>query len=300
MPNIIDLFAGVGGLSLGATRAGFDLLAAVEKDPFAIDSHKKNFSKCRHFSDDISKLKGKDLLSTLKIKKNELDGLIGGPPCQGFSAMGAKNVEDGRNGLFADFFRLVKEIKPKFFVAENVLGILHSRYDKTRKEALKIIPKDYVVLAPFKVRASDYGVPTTRTRVFFIGYNPKYVDDLTEESFLPSPKNKPVNVKEALQGLPLDISPDWQQEEDGWQPYEILTSKNFFTERVSGHIPKNVGDSISLERYLKGKEVSGCLGTRHSKEIANRYAVLEQNGTDKVSNTLSRYSLCNSLEPSRH
>ncbi len=282
MPKVIDLFAGVGGLSLGATRAGFDLLAAVEKDSFALDSHKKNFPKSNHFPDDISTLKGKDLLSTLKLKENELDGLIGGPPCQGFSAMGRKNADDERNNLFADFFRLVKEIKPKFFVAENVLGILHDRYENIRNEALAIVPKDYVALPPIKVKASDYGAPTTRTRVFFIGYNPKYLSELSEQSFLPSSENNEVFVKEALEGLPVEISPEWQNEEDGWQPYKTFAKINYFTERVSGHIPKDVGDVVSLNRYTTKKEVSGCMGTRHSKEIIERFSLVEQGGIDKI------------------
>ena len=183
MLKVIDLFAGGGGLSLGAARAGFDLLAAIEKDALALETHTKNFPKSKHFSDDISKLVGKTLLSTLKLKENELDGLIGGPPCQGFSVMGRRDIKDERNTLFSDFFRLVNEIRPKFFVAENVLGILHDRYDNIRKNALAKVPKDYVVLDPIKVKASDYGVPTTRTRVFFIGYNPKYLSDLSEQSF---------------------------------------------------------------------------------------------------------------------
>lgn len=282
MPKVIDLFAGGGGLSLGAARAGFELLAAIEKDALALETHTKNFPKSEHFSDDISKLEGKTLLSKLKLKKNELDGLIGGPPCQGFSVMGRKDITDERNTLFSDFFRLVNEIRPKFFVAENVLGILHGRYDNIRKNALNKIPKDYVVLEPFKVKASDYGVPTSRTRVFFIGYNPKYVSSLSERSFLPSSDEyEDVFVKDALEGLPANISPDWQEEEDGWQPYAKFANENHFTARVTGHIPLGVGDVSSLKRYAERQEVSGCLGTRHSQEIIERYSLVEQGGKDK-------------------
>jgi len=280
MLKIIDLFAGGGGLSLGATRAGFELLAAIEKDPLALETHKKNFPNSKHFADDISTLEGRNLLSVLKLKENELDGLIGGPPCQGFSVMGRRDIKDERNNLFSDFFRLVNEIRPKFFVAENVLGILHDRYDAIRENALNNIPNDYVVLDPIKVKASDYGVPTTRTRIFFIGYNPKYLSTLSEASFLPSEENDDVFVKDALEGLPVDISPDWQEEEDGWQPYKSFAKENHFTERVTGHIPVGVGDLSSLKRYVERKEVSGCLGTRHSKEIIDRYLLVEQGGKD--------------------
>ena len=197
--------------------------------------------------------------------------------------MGRKDVKDERNRLFSDFFRLVKEIQPKFFVAENVLGILHPRYDQVRQEALDIVKDDYILLKPLKIKASDYGVPTTRTRVFFIGYRLPYINDLTEKSFLPSKEILPVLVKEALEGLPSDISYDWQDEEDGWQPYERIENINYFTERISGHIPLNVGDSISLKRFQNNNVVSGCLGTRHSEIVANRYALLEHDGIDKIS-----------------
>lgn len=281
MPKVIDLFAGAGGLSLGATRAGFDLLAALEKDPQAFETHKKNFPKAKHFSDDISQLEGKNLLSTLRLKKDELDGLIGGPPCQGFSIIGRKDICDERNTLFSDFFRLVSEIKPKFFMAENVLGILHSRYDNIRESALENVPENYVVLPPIKVKASDYGVPTTRTRVFFIGYNPKYLSDVSADSFLPSKEIEDVFVRDALDGLPVEISPDWQEEEDGWRPYKAFANPTYFNERVSGLIPEDVGDSLSLERYTKKQEVSGCLGTRHSDEMIKRFSLVEQGGVDK-------------------
>jgi DNA (cytosine-5)-methyltransferase 1 len=89
-PTIIDLYAGVGGLSLGAIRAGFDLALAVEWDKHAIKAHEINFPNHKHLNTDISKLSGKKLLEEAGLAEGELDGLIGGPPCQGFSVIGAE------------------------------------------------------------------------------------------------------------------------------------------------------------------------------------------------------------------
>src|ERR1035437_3037569 len=93
-PSVIDLFAGAGGLSLGASRAGFRVAVSVEFDPQALETHKKNFPGTKHLDADISTLKGKDLLVFSGLKKGTLSGLIGGPPCQGFSWMGKRDDAD--------------------------------------------------------------------------------------------------------------------------------------------------------------------------------------------------------------
>ena len=120
MPTVIDLFSGAGGLSLGASRAGFDVGAAIEIDKHAMATHKSNFPKTIHIQEDILLLTGDSILRKSKIKKDDLVGVIGGPPCQGFSAIGHGDVNDTRNRLFVKFFEIVSELQPVFFVAENV------------------------------------------------------------------------------------------------------------------------------------------------------------------------------------
>ncbi|MEJ7860904.1 MAG: DNA cytosine methyltransferase [Pyrinomonadaceae bacterium] len=285
MPDIIDLFAGTGGLSLGAARAGFNLKAAVEKDSTALYSHRLNFPGCKHLDADIGKLKGKDLLSASKIKNGELSGLIGGPPCQGFSIMGRQLKDDHRNNLFAHFFRLVNETRPSFFVAENVPGILNENYDDLRKAAFTQVESDYALLDPFFVKASDYGAPTIRKRVFFIGYDPKRISVLTAEDFRPTEETEATTVEKALRGLPETISSDWLKEEDGWHT-TVKKTDSVFMRKIVGEIPEGVGNENALKRYTDKSEVSSCQGTRHTPEVQERYRKLARGKQDKISKSV--------------
>jgi len=285
MRNIIDLFAGAGGLSLGAARAGFNICAAVELDEFAIDTHIRNFPKTIHSNYDILELNGEKLLEIANLKMGELDGLIGGPPCQGFSLIGQRRTDDTRNNLFQHFFRLVNETRPKFFLAENVPGILDGRFADLRSKSFDVVRNNYILLDGIKVRASDYGVPTTRTRIFFIGYDPLYMDRLTPKNFEPDPGTKPVFVKSALDGLPIEIDPNWLSEANGWRPIEKKGEGKFF-DCITNHIPNGVGNPFCMERYFKHSEVSGCMGTRHSKAVEERYQSLAYGQQDKTSKSV--------------
>lgn len=278
--NVIDLFAGVGGLSLGAARAGFKVKAAVELDPFAISTHALNFPMSKHFMTDVSTIKGKEFVESLNI--NSLDGLIGGPPCQGFSSMGKGMANDARNDLYKHFYRLIKEMQPKFFLAENVPGILNKKYDYIRNEAFSIVSGEYFILPPIKVNASDLGAPTTRTRIFFIGYKKEFGEGFIQANdFLASSSIKRVTVKDALFGLPEFIDSEWLLDDQGWKSINKEASGSFY-EKLWGEVPTNVGDANSLHMLSKSI-VSGCLGTRHSEQVINRYNLLAHGMVDRVS-----------------
>ncbi|CAB3732595.1 DNA cytosine methyltransferase [Achromobacter kerstersii] len=280
MPNLIDLFAGAGGLSLGAFRAGFEVRAAVELDKQAMATHKRNFPTTVHIAQDVSTLDGPSLLALSGIQAGELDGLIGGPPCQGFSSIGNKDAGDARNGLFSDFFRLVSQMRPAFFVAENVPGILAERNDDIRAQALRNVPGNYCVLDPIEVQANLYGAPTTRKRIFFIGYQPnRFSVELTAEHFAPPTHIEQAIVSLALQGLPLRIDSRWQTEELGWRSATTCGGE-FLADRITNCVPQGVGDPQLLERYFEKGQVSGCLGTRHSDELRRRYRALKYGQMD--------------------
>ena len=285
MPTVIDLFAGAGGLSLGAARAGFKVAAAIENDEYAIETHRRNFPAAKHSDKDIAHLKGDDLLELANLRKGDLTGMIGGPPCQGFSEMGEQKVDDHRNELFTHFFRLVSETRPKFFIAENVPGILNKRYDDLRGNAFALLGKCYELLPPLTVTASDYGAPTSRKRIFFIGFDPDHFDGLDACSFAPDEDVQSVYVQEALRGLPEEISDTWLTEESGWQPLGSINEGTYW-ERVTGKIPEGVGDPLLVERYAAQKQVSGCMGTRHTEKVRERYRALVPGQKDAVSKSV--------------
>lgn len=284
--QIVDLFAGGGGFSLGAARAGFNLAASVEIDRFANETHARNFPNTRHLPLDVSTLTGADLLRSAGLKKGELAGLIGGPPCQGFSSIGRRNPEDSRNSLFAHFMRLVSETRPAFFVAENVPGILDERNKLLIAEALSLLPKSYRLLAPTKVRASDFGAPTTRTRVFFVGYDPAKCSSLTTDIFVPPAGQLPTSVGVALAGLPIEIDPAWQTEEQAWRAVKKMHSKSFFYSKAQGELPEGLGDPFAIHAFFKRGQTSGCFGTRHADTIAERYGRLKPKEVDKISKSI--------------
>jgi DNA (cytosine-5)-methyltransferase 1 len=293
-PTVIDLFAGVGGLSLGASRAGFKVAAAVELDPIASGTHSHNFPLVAHAITDISKLSGKELLRHANLSNGELDGLIGGPPCQGFSSIGKRDIEDPRNKLLSHFFRLVKETEPRFFVAENVPGINAERNIELLNRSLALIPKHYIVLKPLILKAHEYGAPTKRKRVFFIGFDPARMEELHEEDFLPNGVT-PVTVGTALLGLP-QIRAGWSSEQQSWRRISPLSDSRFH-QLASGIVPSGVGDPRSLERYFDEQKVSGCLGTVHQPETVARFKRLKPGEKDAVykSIRLDRNDFCPTL-----
>ena len=294
-PPIIDLFSGVGGLSLGAARAGFSVACAVENDQIALDTHKINFPHTKHLKEDVRLLRGEHLLDETGIKPGQLAGLIGGPPCQGFSEIGLRTESDPRNDLFVHFFRLVAETKPAFFLAENVPGLLQERNEPVRLRAIAKVPKNYRLLDPFTVRARDYGAPTNRTRVFFVGYDPDRMGELTPQMFLPQTSDVDVRVGHALVHLP-HIRSDWQTEEKSWRAVGELEHSQYST-RITNFVPPEIGNKEALSLYRRFRFASGFLGTLHNETTIQRFKALGPGKSDSVSKCvrLDREGYCPTL-----
>lgn len=170
-PIAIDLFAGAGGMSLGFEQAGFDVVAAVEKDPIHAAVHAFNFPRCAVFARDIARVSGAELRAAAGIGDAEVDVVFGGPPCQGFSLIGHRVLDDPRNALVREFVRLVREIGPRAFVFENVKGLTVGEHRRFLDELLSAFENvGYAVRQPWSVlNAADYGVPQNRHRLFLIG-----------------------------------------------------------------------------------------------------------------------------------
>lgn len=294
-PTVIDLFSGVGGLSLGAARAGFRVALAVELDDHAYGAHTLNFPGSKHWKADISELDGAQLLRYSELASGNLDGLVGGPPCQGFSTIGKRNVLDPRNNLFVKFLELAGQCHPKFFLVENVPGILDKKYDDIRKKAFEFVENEYEILGPLRLKASDYGAPTSRERVFFIGYRPEFFTNFERADFESKRTQKPTTVSEALSGLPA-IRSNWILEEQSWRKVQLKPETPYWS-NISNHIPDGVGDAKTLQLYREQEMVSGNFGTRHTEEVKSRYARLKPGEQDKVSKSvrLELTGLCPTL-----
>lgn len=174
-----DLFAGAGGFSLGAHLASVQVAAAVEFDRHAASTYRANLtdaglSHAELFEKDIAEFTPSDLIARSLFKDLPCDILLGGPPCQGFSAHRIKNagVDDPRNTLLLRYFEYVRALRPLFFLVENVPGLLWPRH-KSFVEAFYALAKsaEYEVLKPVVLNAKDYGVPQNRRRVFLLGYD---------------------------------------------------------------------------------------------------------------------------------
>ena len=198
-PVAVDLFAGAGGMSLGFEQAGFDVLAAVECDPVHAAVHKFNFPDCAVLCRDISKVTGSDIRVAAKIGDRDIDLVVGGAPCQGFSLIGHRALDDPRNVLVGEFLRVVCELQPRYFVFENVKGLTVGRHKVLLEELVAEFEKSgYCVRSPWRVlNARHYGVPQSRERLILLGAR----DGLLLPSY-PERVSFQVTCEEALNDLP--------------------------------------------------------------------------------------------------
>lgn len=170
-PIGVDLFAGAGGMSLGFEQAGFDVAAAVEYDPIHCSTHEFNFPDCAAICRSVADIDGKYIRERSRIGDRTVDVVFGGAPCQGFSMIGKRALDDPRNSLVYHFVRLVVELKASYFVFENVRGLTVGEHRKFLEEIVSEFRKSgYNVREEYRVlNAVHYGVPQNRHRLFLLG-----------------------------------------------------------------------------------------------------------------------------------
>ena len=168
-PNAISLFAGAGGCSLGFKQAGYQVLFATDIDSDAVATYQQNFPETPCEQSDIRELTAPALLEKAGLAEGELDVLLGGPPCQGFSSAGGKLGTDPRNSLVTHYVRLLNELRPKWFVMENVEGLLTSGGGLHVRDAVQALLGAGYAVNLEKLYAQGYGVPQRRKRVFIVG-----------------------------------------------------------------------------------------------------------------------------------
>lgn len=189
--NLISLFAGAGGMDLGFKKAGFQIAAANEFDKTIWETYEKNHE---------NPLIHGDIREIASSSLPECDGIIGGPPCQSWSEAGAlRGINDDRGKLFFEFIRILKDKQPKFFVAENVSGMMAKRNSQAVRNITRLFStagKGYDVFIKM-LNAKDYNVPQDRKRVFYVGFR----HDLNVDFQFPSPSSKRITLKEAIGDL---------------------------------------------------------------------------------------------------
>jgi DNA (cytosine-5)-methyltransferase 1 len=194
----ISLFAGCGGSSLGYTMAGFRELLAVEWDVAAAETFKLNFPGVPVYQGDIRNLSVEECLSLSGIEVGELDLLDGSPPCQGFSMAGKREIRDERNSLFLEYVRLLRGLKPKVFVMENVSGLVKGKMKLVFAEIMRELRTAGYNVKCRLLNAMWFGVPQSRERLIWLGTR----DDLgVEPSFPKFLLWTPISVEQALQNI---------------------------------------------------------------------------------------------------
>ena len=197
--NIISLFSGCGGLDLGFERAGFNIPVANEFDKTIWATFKANHPQTHLIEGDVRQVTRKDIEPFLS---GEVDGIIGGPPCQSWSEAGAlRGIEDARGQLFYDYIRLLTEFRPKFFLAENVSGMLANRHSEAVQNILKLFREAGYNVSLTLVNAKDYGVAEERKRVFYIGFR----DDLDVQFKFPQGSTAEDDKKLTLRDIIWDL-----------------------------------------------------------------------------------------------
>jgi DNA-cytosine methyltransferase len=248
--KIIDLFAGVGGLSSGFRKAGFEVVSANEYKPDIANTYIKNHPETKMFIEDISKIKSSDL-----VNGEEIDVIVGGPPCQGFSMAGRRIRNDGaflndpRNELFKEFHRIVKDVRPKVFVMENVAAMLNMHGGTVKDKIIEIFKEIGYETEVRVLLAAEYGVPQLRKRAVFIGnrigFSPK--DFFPNKTHGPLCSKPFVSVGESILDLPKILSGAGEFES------EYLNSSDM--------------TSYEKERKSNSKKLYNHQSTKHDKRI---------------------------------
>ncbi len=275
--RVIDLFCGVGGLSMGFKWAGYETLLAIDMWDDAVATFNRNHGD-RAVQADMSTY-GPDRLREL-CRRNDVDGIIGGPPCQGFSTVGTRDIRDPRNSLYLELFRVVDAVRPRFFVIENVRGLLTFNEGAVTKDIVARFGKIGYNVTPSLVNAADYGVPQNRHRVFFVG--------VKEGWFVPPERlSRKVTVSEALSDLPSLENSDQADgvfeypcaPQNDYQAFMRKRSKKIFNHHPTLHSKQTIsiiaripdGGKISdlPERYWHIRKYNKAFQRMNSRDVSN-------------------------------
>ena len=222
--NIISLFSGCGGLDLGFEKAGFQVPVANEFDSSIFETYKINHPNTHLIEGDIRKVKREDIVPFIE---GEIDGIIGGPPCQSWSEAGSlRGIEDARGQLFFDYIRILEEFKPKFFLAENVSGMLANRHSEAVKNILHMFEEVGYDVTLTLVNAKDYGVAEERKRVFYIGFRKDLNIDFKFPKGSTTEDDKKITLRDIIWDLQESVVPAGPKNQHN---PEAINNNEYFT-----------------------------------------------------------------------
>lgn len=252
MKTAISLFCGAGGCSLGFEQAGYNILMATDFDKAAIETYKLNFPKTDTVLQDINNIDFDDILNEYNMQAGDLDFLIGGPPCQGFSTAGTRFWDDPRNHLLKSYIEAISVLKPKWFMMENVEGLLTANKGIYLSETINaLIDLGYKIKLE-KIYSQEFGVPQRRKRVIILGNSlgidfsmPEPINKVTGRIF----RNSNVTLSNAISSLPeattdkdgIVVSSNSKKVDD------FNTRLGTETEQITEHFYKPL-EGIQLER----------------------------------------------------
>jgi DNA (cytosine-5)-methyltransferase 1 len=306
-PIAVDLFAGVGGMTLGFEQAGFDVLASVEIDPIHCATHEYNFPMWSAICATVINISGNDIRERSQIGDREVDVVFGGPPCQGFSLMGKRAFDDPRNQLVSHFMRLVKELNANYFVMENVKGLTLGNHRQFLDEVIENFESNgYNILSPYRVLdASHFGVPQHRERLFLIGCRqglklPNYPSPITKPAKANRIPKELINlpdsptVREAIADLP-DVTKYKELSAQDWCVADYQKPKSFYSEYLRGL--KVDPNNFAYPRQYDAKLLTSSIATVHSPTSISRFRSTPNGVVEKISRflKLDPDGICNTL-----
>jgi len=292
-PIGVDLFAGAGGLSLGFEQAGFDVAAAVEIDPIHSAVHEYNFPHCAMICSDAAKTNGKKIREAAGLNGTPIDAVFGGAPCQGFSLIGHRALDDPRNRLILEFVRLTVELEARYFVFENVKGLTIGEHRRLLDELIEAFDEEgYNVVAPYNVlNAADFAVPQDRRRLFLLGAR----KGLPLPGYPKNPGGKgSVTVWQAIGDLPdIDEYPELV-EADAVEAAKFGRASAYA--RVLRGLDEDPED-FSYRREWDGRRLTSSMRTDHTPLSQRRFKETEWGKTEPVSRFLKLHpeGICNTL-----
>lgn len=290
-PIAIDLFAGAGGLSLGIEQAGFDVVAAVDIDPIHCAAHKFNFPNGATICKSVIDTTGEELRRAARIGSRDLDLVVGGAPCQGFSLIGKRALDDSRNQLVYHYVRLVMELKPKYFIFENVKGLTIGKHRRFLEEIIEAFREGgYDVVTDYRVlNAADYGVPQDRRRLFLMG----------ARAGLPLPGYpEPVAAERTTVGQAIGDLPDAEMYPELWErdwAKAVLGRPSQYAAYLRG---KRIDPSdFGYRRRFDPSVITSSLLTEHTDLSRSRFAATVGGQVEPVSRfkKLAMDGICNTL-----